>query len=88
PAVGDILADEVKAMETKPTVESFEVVLEPEEEGGYHVYTPSLKGCHSYGSTKEEALTNIAEAISLWLESAKDLGIAIPERDTVTVKVK
>ncbi len=75
-------------METKPTVEKFEVVLEPEEQGGSHVYPPSLKGCHSYGSTKEEALTNIAEAISLWLESAKDLGIAVPERDTVTVLVK
>ena len=74
-------------MEEKPIVESFEVVLEPEDEGGYHVYTPSLKGCHSYGSNKEEALRNIAEAIELWLESARELGITIPERDTVTVKV-
>jgi predicted RNase H-like HicB family nuclease len=78
----------VKVMERKQRVENFEVVLEPEEEGGYHVYTPSLKGCHSYGSTKEEALKNIAEAIALWLESTKELGIAIPERDTVTVKVE
>ncbi|MFC1937049.1 type II toxin-antitoxin system HicB family antitoxin [Chloroflexota bacterium] len=75
-------------MEKKATVESFEVVLEPEEEGGYHVYTPSLKGCHSYGATKEEALRNIAEAIALWLESARELGIPIPERDTVTVRVE
>ncbi|MBM2831860.1 MAG: hypothetical protein HW414_912 [Dehalococcoidia bacterium] len=72
----------------KSAVESFEVVLESEEEGGYHVYTPSLKGCHSYGATREEALRNIAEAIALWLESARELGIAIPERDSVTVKVK
>jgi len=82
------MAGEVDLMEGKPIVESFEVVLEPEDEGGYHVYTPSLKGCHSYGSTKEEALRNIAEAIGLWLESARELGIAIPERDTVTVKVE
>ncbi|MBM3119102.1 MAG: type II toxin-antitoxin system HicB family antitoxin [Chloroflexi bacterium] len=75
-------------MERKATVESFEVVLEPEEEGGYHVYTPSLKGCHSYGSTKEEALRNIAKAIALWLESARELGIPIPERDTVTIRVE
>ena len=74
-------------MDGKPIVESFEVVLEPEDEGGYHIYTPSLKGCHSYGSTKEEALRNIAEAITLWLKSARELGIAIPERDTVTVTV-
>ena len=64
-------------MKKKTTIESFEVVLEPEEAGGYHVYAPALKGCHSYGSTSEEALANIAEAISLWLESATILGIPI-----------
>ena len=75
-------------MKKKTMVERFEVVLEPEEEGGYHVYAPSLKGCHSCGSTKEEALGNIAEAIALWLESARELGIPIPERDIVKVKVE
>jgi len=62
-------------MAKKATIYNFEVVLEAEEEGGYHVYAPSLKGCHSYGATKEEALKNITEAIELWLESAKELGI-------------
>lgn len=75
-------------MAKKATVQSFEVVLEPEEDGGYHVYTPALKGCHSCGVTREEALANIAEAITLWLESAKELGIPVPERDRVTVKIK
>jgi len=75
-------------MKRKETVASFEVVLELEEDGGYHVYAPSLKGCHSCGATKEEALINVAEAISLWLESAKELGIPIPERDRVTIKVE
>jgi predicted RNase H-like HicB family nuclease len=75
-------------MPKKTTVQSFEVILELEEEGGYHIYTPALKGCHSFGTTREEALKNIAEAISLWLESAKGLGISIPDRDKVTLKVK
>ena len=44
------------------------VVLEPQEEGGYTVYVPSLKGCVSQGETKEEALKNIKEAIELYLE--------------------
>ncbi|MBI4289512.1 MAG: type II toxin-antitoxin system HicB family antitoxin [Chloroflexi bacterium] len=69
-------------------IENFEVVLEAEEKGGFHVYTPALKGCHSYGSTREEALRNIAEAIQLWVESAHELGIPIPERETVTVTVE
>ena len=65
-------------MKRKETVASFEVVLEPEEDGGYHVYAPSLKGCHSYGATKEEALRNVAEAISLWLGSTKELDMPVP----------
>jgi len=55
-------------------VRDFEVILEPEEAGGYHVYCPILKGCHSYGASKEEALKNIKEALELWLESAPELG--------------
>jgi len=33
-------------MVKKTTVQSFEVILELEEEGGYHIYAPALKGCH------------------------------------------
>mgnify|MGYP001619927770 CR=1 FL=1 len=44
------------------------VVLEPQKEGGYTVYAPSLPGCISQGETKEEALRNIKEAIELYLE--------------------
>jgi predicted RNase H-like HicB family nuclease len=72
----------------KGIVQNFEVVLESEEEGGYHVYCPLLKGCHSYGATKQEALEKIREAIELWLESARQLGIKIPEREVISVEVR
>ena len=48
------------------------VVLETSEEGGYTVYVPSLPGCISEGDSKEEALTNIREAIELYLEPTED----------------
>ncbi len=48
------------------------VVLEPSDEGGYTVYVPSLPGCISEGETVEEALTNIREAIDLYLEPVED----------------
>ena len=44
------------------------IVLEPQEEGGFTVYAPSLPGCISQGETKEEAIKNIKEAIELYLE--------------------
>jgi len=74
-------------VEQKGIVQNFEVILELEEEGGYHVYCPLLKGCHSYGATKEEALKRIKEAIELWLESARELGIEIPEREVISLEV-
>ncbi|MCD6480694.1 MAG: type II toxin-antitoxin system HicB family antitoxin [Thermoplasmata archaeon] len=48
------------------------VVIEPQEEGGYTVYVPSLPGCISQGETIEEALKNIKEAIELYLEPDED----------------
>ncbi len=48
------------------------VLLEPSEEGGYTVYVPALPGCISEGETAEDALTNIREAIELYLEPVED----------------
>lgn len=44
------------------------VVLESQKEGGFTVFVPSLPGCISQGETKEEAISNIKEAIELYLE--------------------
>ena len=41
------------------------ILIESEE--GFSVSCPALKGCHSQGKTKEEALENIKDAISEWL---------------------
>ena len=54
------------------------VVLEPSEEGGFTVYVPSLPGCISEGETIEEALSNIREAIDLYLEEEEPL--PLPEK--------
>ena len=75
-------------MEQRANIGRFEAIFEPEEEGGYHVYCPLLKGCHSHGATKEEARKNIAEAIELWLESAEELGFSIPEHEVVEVSMR
>jgi predicted RNase H-like HicB family nuclease len=48
------------------------VVLEPSEEGGFTVYVPSLPGCVSEGETEEEAISNIREAIELYMEPVDD----------------
>jgi predicted RNase H-like HicB family nuclease len=57
-------------------VYNYTVILEKEEDGGYHVFCPSLKGCHSQGESYEAAIENITEAIQLYIESliADNLG--------------
>jgi predicted RNase H-like HicB family nuclease len=42
------------------------VLIESEE--GFAVGCPALPGCWSQGATREEALANIREAISMWIE--------------------
>jgi len=50
----------------------YTAVFEPDKEvGGYTVTIPSLPGCISEGETFEEALKNIQEAASLYLEVMK-----------------
>ena len=44
------------------------VVLERGEDGYVVAHCPSLKSCWSQGKTREEALTNIREAIALYLD--------------------
>jgi predicted RNase H-like HicB family nuclease len=45
------------------------VILERDQEtGDWAIWCPELPGCTSAGSTEEEALANIREAIELYLE--------------------
>jgi len=53
------------------------VIIE-KDEYGFYAWCPELKGCQSQGTTLEEAIANIKEAIELYLETLSD-----NERDTV-----
>ena len=63
------------------------IVLEPSEEGGYTAYVPSLPGCISEGDTREEALTNIKEAIELYLEPVEDDLSYTPDVEVLEIAV-
>jgi len=47
------------------------VILEKGEDGYFVAHCPSLKSCWSQGKTKDEALSNIREAIDLYFEPAQ-----------------
>ena len=57
----------------------YPVVLEwDEESGSYCVHVPALPGCRSCGSTREEALDNIRDAIDLCLQVYREKRWPIP----------
>ncbi len=54
------------------------VLLYPGEDGYFVVEVPSLPGCISQGKTREEALANIEEAISLYIEVLQERNEPVP----------
>ena len=49
----------------------FNAIIEHDQDG-FFAYIPALKGCVSQGDTLEEALSNIKEALELYLEDIDD----------------
>ena len=57
-----------------------------QSEEGWAVSCPDLRGCHSQGETRKEALANIRDATRLWLEAeAEENGVQRVEEAEVTV---
>jgi predicted RNase H-like HicB family nuclease len=52
--------------------------LAPEDGEGFVAVVPDLPGCMSDGATAEEALANVKDAISAWLDEARALGRPVP----------
>jgi predicted RNase H-like HicB family nuclease len=47
------------------------ILIEQDEDNYFIVSCPVFKGCHSYGVTIEEALSNIREVIDMCIEEEK-----------------
>ena len=57
-----------------------QTVIERDEEG-FHAFCPALQGLHTYGNTAEEALQNVKDAATAYLQSC------IKHRDPIPVGV-
>ncbi len=49
------------------------------EDDAYIAEVPELPGCMAHGSDYDQALQNVKDAISLWIETANKFGDPIPE---------
>lgn len=63
------------------------VLLYAGEDGFVVAEVPSLPGCVSQGKTRDEALANVREAISLYEEVLRDRGEPLPDDRVELVEV-
>jgi predicted RNase H-like HicB family nuclease len=55
------------------------VIFWDESDQVFVVDVPELPGCMAHGRTKSEAIVNTEAAIDLWVETAKEDGVPVPE---------
>jgi len=56
---------------------NFTVTLDRDEDGVWVAECPSIPGCVSQGTSREEALSNVREAIQLCLEVRSERGLPL-----------
>jgi predicted RNase H-like HicB family nuclease len=56
----------------------YRVLVEQDEDGCFVAQVPALPGCISQGSTRAEALTNVQDAITGYLESLRKHDEPVP----------
>jgi predicted RNase H-like HicB family nuclease len=58
----------------------YEVIIYwSKEDGAFVAEVPELPGCMADGKTYREAVGNVEDVIQEWIETARELGRAIPE---------
>lgn len=55
-----------------------QIILSKGEDNYWVAECPSLPGCVSQGKTKEEAITNVKEAIELYIGALKEDNLPVP----------
>ncbi|MEQ1526931.1 MAG: type II toxin-antitoxin system HicB family antitoxin [Gallionella sp.] len=60
-------------------MERYEIILYwSVEDQAFIAEIPELLGCMAHGETQEVALANAKQAMSLWLDTAREFGDPIP----------
>ena len=55
-----------------------QVVIYPGEDDYWVAEVPSLPGCISQGKSREEAVSNVKEAIDAYINAMKEDGLSVP----------
>jgi predicted RNase H-like HicB family nuclease len=73
-------AEEVLSM----SVYRFSVIVEKDKDG-YFASCPELQGCYTQGTSYEETMENVKDAIALHIADRIEAGEEIPQSDSVSL---
>jgi predicted RNase H-like HicB family nuclease len=58
----------------------YEIVIHwSEEDRVFVAEVPELSGCMAHGRSREKALSNVQDAMRLWIHAARESGRKLPE---------
>ena len=55
------------------------IILGSDEDKAFVADVPELPGCVAHGPSQCEALRNAKEAVQLWVDTARESGLPVPE---------
>ena len=71
---------------------TYTVIIQPESDpefkGYYNAIVPALPGCFTYGTTRDEAIQNVREAIEVYLGDLEANGEPVPEEHIETIGIE
>ena len=67
------------------SLESYTVVLRPDDNGTFVAYIPAIAGCHALGQTPDEARAELVNVFEMIRDEYKEEGKLLPNDVEVTV---
>ncbi|MEM8504280.1 MAG: type II toxin-antitoxin system HicB family antitoxin [Cyanobacteria bacterium P01_D01_bin.1] len=61
------------------SLESYTVVLRPDDNGTFVAYVPAIEGCHAWGQTLEESRAELINVFDMIREEYIEAGKELPQ---------
>ena len=60
------------------TLADYKIILRPDDNGTYVAYVPAIEGCHAWGTTPEEASSELNYVFEMIREEYLEIGQSLP----------
>ena len=67
------------------TLADYKIILRPDDNGTYVAYVPAIEGCHAWGTTPEEARSELNYVFEMIREEYLEIGQSLPNDVEITI---